>query len=104
LNQELLERSRKLASEDATENTDRQEETWRRGKPSGAIERESASGDDAMQVGMMLQVLSPGVQDTEQSDIGSQVLRVASDFEQRCGSGVKEQVVKQSLVLQHKSR
>jgi hypothetical protein len=104
LKEELLERSRELASEDATENSDWQEEPWRRRDPSGAIKRQTASWNDAMQVGMMMQVLPPGVQDTEQAYISSQVLRVASDFEQRCGSGVKEQVIKQSLVLQHKSR
>jgi len=51
---------------------------------------------------MVLQVLSPGMQDTEQSDISAQVLRVASDFEQRCGRATKEQIVQQPLVLQHK--
>jgi hypothetical protein len=34
LKEELLERSRELASEDATENTNGQEETWRRSDPS----------------------------------------------------------------------
>jgi hypothetical protein len=41
----------------------------------------------------VLEVLSPGVQHAEQSDIGTQVLRVASDFEQRGGTGTKEQIV-----------
>jgi hypothetical protein len=31
---------------------------------------------------MMLQVLSPSVQHAEQSDVGAQVFRVASHFEQ----------------------
>jgi len=50
---------------------------------------------------MVLQVLSPGVQDAEQSDIGAQVLRVASHFQQRCGTDAEEQIVQQPLVLQH---
>ena len=57
LKEELLERSRELASEDATENSDWQEEPWRRRDPAGAIKRQTASWNDAMQVGMMLQVL-----------------------------------------------
>jgi hypothetical protein len=39
------------------------------------------------------------VEDTEQADVSSEVLRVASHFEQRCGAGAEEQVVKQPLVL-----
>ena len=49
---------------------------------------------------MMVQVLSPSVQHTEQSDVGAQVLRVASNFEQRCGTGAEKQVVQQPFVLQ----
>jgi hypothetical protein len=37
----------------------------------------------------------------EQTDIGSKVLRDASDFEQRGGTGLEEQIVKDLLVLQH---
>ena len=40
---------------------------------------------------------------TEQTDIGSEVLRVACHFEQRCRAGAEEQVVKQPLVLKHES-
>ena len=36
----------------------------------------------------------------EESDVGSQVLRVASQFEHRRSTGAIEQVVEQSLVLQ----
>jgi len=50
---------------------------------------------------MMLKVLSPGMEHAEQTDIGSQVRRVASDFEQRGGTGAEEQVVQELLVLQH---
>jgi hypothetical protein len=55
-------------------------------------------------MGMMLQVLSPGMQNAEQSDVGTQMLRVASDLEERRGTGAKEQVVEQPLVLQHECR
>ena len=86
LEQELPESSRELAAEDATENADGQEEAWGRSNPSGAIEREASSRDDAMHMRMMLQVLSPCMQHTEQADVSSQVLRVACDFEQRSQS------------------
>jgi hypothetical protein len=54
-----------------------------------------------MHVGMMLQVLPPRMQHAEQANIGTQVLRVVGDFEQRYGTGAKEQIVKQPLVLKH---
>jgi hypothetical protein len=37
----------------------------------------------------------------EQANIGTEVLRVPGDFEQRCSTGAKEQIVKQPLVLKH---
>jgi hypothetical protein len=52
---------------------------------------------------MMLEVLSPGVQDAEQPDIGTEVLGVACHFEQRSRAGAEEQIVEQALVLKHES-
>ena len=39
----------------------------------------------------------------EESDVGSQVLRIATQFEHRRGTGAVEQIVKQPLVLEDKS-
>src|ERR1019366_5107584 len=55
-------------------------------------------------MGMMLEVLSPGMQYAEQADVGSQVLGVASNIEHGGGTGAEEQVVEQPLVLQHQGR
>jgi len=52
----------------------------------------------------MLQVLSPGMQHAEHPNVGTQMLRVASELEERRGTGAKEQVVEQPLVLQHECR
>ena len=57
-----------------------------------------------MDVGMMLKVLSPGMQHAKKPDLCSQMLRVAGEFEQRRSAGSEEQIVKQPLVLQDKSR
>ena len=92
--QELLESSGELAAEEAAENPDGQEEAWRSGDPSGAIEGKTAGRDHAVHMRMVLQVLSPRMQHAEQANIGPEVLRVASHFEQRCGAGAKEQIVK----------
>jgi len=53
---------------------------------------------------MMLKVLSPSMEYTEESDICAQVLRIASQFEHRSSAGAIEQIVEQPLVLQCKSR
>jgi hypothetical protein len=50
-------------------------------------------------VGVVQQVLSPGVQDREKADLGAQVLRIGGDGAQRFGAGVKQQVVDEPLVL-----
>jgi hypothetical protein len=82
---------------------DGQEEAARGIDPSGAIESEAAGWNDVVDVGMMFEVLSPGMQHTEESDIGSQVLGIASQFEHRRGAGAVEQIVEQPLVLQRGS-
>ncbi len=53
---------------------------------------------------MVLEVLSPGMKHAQQADVGSQVLRVACDFEQRGGTGTEEQIVEQLFILQHECR
>jgi len=43
------------------------------------------------------------MQHAEESDVGSQVLRIASQFEHGRGAGAIEQVIEQTLVLENKS-
>lgn len=102
LKQKLLEFGGELAAEDAAENPDRQEEARGGCNPSGAVEGEATAWHDAVDVRMVLEVLSPGMEHAEQTDVGTQMLRVASDFEQRGSTGTEEQIVEQPLVLQHK--
>src|ERR1019366_10196668 len=68
--------------------------------PSGAVESEAASGNDVVYV---FEVLSPGMEHAEESDVSSQVLGIACEFEQRSGAGTEEQIVEQSLVLEDQS-
>lgn len=55
--------------------------------PSGAVRREPATRDDAVQVGMM-EVLAP--QHGEEADLGAQVLGNGGDAAQRLGGGAEE--------------
>jgi hypothetical protein len=103
LREELLQSSDELAAEDSAQCVDGQEEAARGIDPSGAIESQAAGGNDVVDMGMMLEVLSPGMEHAEESDVGSQVLGIASQFEHRRSAGAIEQIVEQPLVLENKS-
>src|SRR5271165_4199291 len=68
--------------------------------PVGVIQRESTGGDHTMDMGMMLELLIPGVQHTEETDLGAQVPGIARDLQQSCGAGAEQKVVDDLLVLQ----
>ena len=93
-----------LAAEDSAECFDRQEEAGRGIDPSGTVESQAAGGNDVVNMGMMLEVLSPGMEHAEESDVGSKVLGIASQFEHGRGTSAVEQIVDQPLVLECKSR
>src|SRR6266481_2674969 len=59
--------------------------------------------NDVVNMGMMLEVLPPGMEHAEEPNIRSQVLGIASKFEQRSGAGAEEQIVEQPLVLEDES-
>src|SRR5208282_1549083 len=90
----------KLAAEDTTEHFDGKEEGSARGDPAGVVRSETAGGQHAVDMGMMLQSLVPGMEHSEEADLGSKVPRIAGDLQQGFGAGVKQQVVDQTLVLQ----
>ena len=89
-----------LAAEDAAEHADGQKEGMPGGDPAGVIRREAAGSNYAVDMRMKLQALVPAVEHAEETDLGSKMSRVASNLKQRLGTGVKEQVVDQPLVLQ----
>ena len=57
-----------------------------------------------MDMRMDLQILSPGVQDAEKSDLRAQVLWIGCDLQQRCGAGAEQKVIDDFLVLQSQPR
>ena len=69
-----------LAPEHAAEDADRQEETRTIGHPAGAVGRQAATRHDAMDVGVVLEVLAPGVEDGQEADLGPEVLGVGGDL------------------------
>jgi hypothetical protein len=83
-----------FASEQRAEDVDRQQEIRRRADPGLAVGREPTAGDDAVGVGMKMQVARPGVQDGGDAKLGgrSEPFRIASEGQERVGGALEEQV------------
>jgi len=79
-----------LTAEDTAEHFDGKKKGMLGGEPASVARSEAASGDDAVNMRMMLQSLIPGMEHAEESDLCSQVPGIAGDFQQSCGTGVKQ--------------
>jgi len=60
--------------------------------PLAVIRRESPAGHDAVNVGMRLQRLPPGMEDAQKSDLRAEVFRIGGDFQQGCRAGVEQEL------------
>jgi hypothetical protein len=78
----LVEVGQELAPKEAAEDPDGKEEVRGRGYPTRPIGRQAAGGHHAVDVGMVVEVLAPGVEDSEEPDLGPEVAGVGSHFEQ----------------------
>ena len=67
-----------LAAKQTPEYLNGEKEARARSNPAGVIERESAGGDDTVDMGMKLEFLIPGVQHAEEANLGP---RDAWDYE-----------------------
>ncbi len=94
-----LEAGHKLASKHAAEDLHRQKEGIAGLNPARVIGGQTARRNHAVDMGMMLQVLSPGVEHAEEANLSAEVLGIGSDFQQRRGAGMEEQAVEDALVL-----
>src|SRR5665213_152753 len=95
-----LEAGDELAAEDAAEHLDRKEEGAALRDPLGVTGCETAGGDHAVNVRMMLQSLVPGMEHAEEADLRAKVSRIACDLKQSGGTGSEQQAVNQPLVLE----
>ena len=69
------------------------------GDPAKTVGGDPAAGNDTMDMGMVEQILPPGVQDGEESDFGTQVRRVGGDDAQRLGCCTEKNAVKDPFVV-----
>ena len=95
LSERLLEQSEILAAEDTAENLDGQKEGIPGMNPARVVFVETAGGNDAVEVRVQAQVLSPGVQDAEEADLGSEMLGICCDFEHGLSASPEEQIEEQ---------
>jgi hypothetical protein len=76
----LLEEAAHFGAEETAEDFDGEEEAGTRGDPAGVVGRESAAGDEAVEVRVEAEVLSPRVEDSEKGDLSTQVLGISGDL------------------------
>ena len=87
-----------LAAKDAAEDLDGEEERILGMNPAGVAWVETAGGNDAVEMRMRSEVLSPGVQNAEEADLGSEVLGVGRNFKHGLSAGAEKQIVEQPWV------
>lgn len=90
----------KLSAKHLAKHLDRQKESVARVNPVLVIGRKTASRNHAMDVWMDLQILTPGVQNAEESDLSTQVFGIGRNLQQRRGAGAEQKVIDYFLVLQ----
>ena len=93
-----------LAAEDATQYFDGKKEVVAGFDPARAVGRESTGGNYTMNMWVKFEFLTPGMQNTEEADFCTEMLGIASDFEKRFGTGAKQEIVDELLVLQSQRR
>jgi len=99
-----LQSGSKFALEHAAEHFHRKKEGIPRLDPVLAVEGQSSRGNDAVDVRVVFQFLSPGMENAEESDLGAKMFGITSDLDQRLSTGTEQQVIEHSLVLECKRR
>ena len=65
------------------------------------VGRQPTTRHDTVDVWMSLQSLSPGMQNAEKADLGTEAIRIGRNFQQGCGTGVEQEPEQMPLVLPH---
>ena len=99
-----LELIQQLSPEEPTQDPDGEEETCAAVDPPGAVQGQPPGRHHAVEMGMVVQSLSPGVEDGQEADPGSQVSFLGRDIEQGPGHRLEEEVVDDPRVLEGQRR
>jgi hypothetical protein len=90
--------------EEAAEYFDRKKKLPATRNPAALVKRDSPAGNDAVEVGMMIQVLSPGMQHCQKANASAQVSWVGAEPQKRFGGGAEQDAIDQPLVLKRQRR
>src|SRR4051794_3208424 len=90
-----------LAAEDLPENFDGEEKGILRTNPLRVVRREPPAWNDTVEMRMEQKILSPGVQNAEEADVGAQVFGIASDLQKRLRHSPEQEVIEFDLVLEN---
>ena len=85
----VLERIDELPTEDFREHFLGEEVCVSGANPASVIGGKSAGGSDTMNMGVNLELLTPGMQDTKEADLCTEVLRVVRYFQKGFRTGAK---------------
>src|ERR1019366_6359730 len=88
-----------LTAEDPTEDPHRQEEMRPCSDPASVVECQTTARHHTVNMRMSIKLLSPGVEDGEEADLGAEMLGIASHLEQGGSTGFKQQRKQSPLVL-----
>ncbi len=69
-------------------------------KPPRVIRGQAAGGDNAVNMGVMPELLIPCMKDAEETDLGTEMPGIFSYFQKRLGARPEQQTVDDLLVLQ----
>jgi hypothetical protein len=97
----LLESADELAAKDFAQDFLGKEVVFSCLDPTAVIGREAAGGHDTMHVRVKIELLAPAMQDTEKTDLRTEVFWVASGFEKGFCAGTKQEIVENLFVLQY---
>ena len=89
-----------VITDSSYKNPDGQEESLSAGDPPFAVRTQAAARHEAMQMGMVVQGLSPGMQDGQEPQVRAKVFGVGSDAQKGFGRSGKQDAVYAAFVLQ----
>jgi hypothetical protein len=94
----MFEEVKELTSEQCRYDPYGDEEPFAAGYPAAVVRRETAPGDDPVEVGMIQEVLAPGMENADHPHLGAEMFGVLGEFRERLGGRVKKQVVQELRV------
>src|SRR5215813_348638 len=94
-----LETGHKLPAENLAQNSHREKEPRGRPDPPLPAQRQTAARHDTVNVRVPLQGLPPSVKNTQEADLGPEVLGIGCYFEQRLRAGLEKEPEQNLLVL-----